>query len=248
MKALGAIFYWTVVLIGMGLGASGNADKLILAICAFSAAVLLSRYFVFGPNGKVLTVTLPSLHHLSPEASLEAKHAFRFLGKALPLGDARIISLRLTRRNIGRVWGAIPFGLLLAFWNHGSNQPGHDAGGVFGAELAVVLCITMILNPAFQWFAECHLLNDARAVFTGNYVSRGSSLYDRTKYSFIDDQGDYRGGERKVVPSPWSNGELALVFYDPKNPDRNTANFGLRYTEVQWATLAEVAAAPGSAV
>jgi len=242
MKGLQLVVYWALVLVGMGLGANGDAYNLIFAICAFACLVLLSGYFVFRPAGKVLALSIPSIHALKVEEADVVRQAFGFLGKSLPLGDTRTIYLRVARRNVGTIWCLIPVGLLLAVWNHGSSNPGHDVGGVFGAELAVVFCVGAIVGSALRFFFECYLLNDSRAVFTRDYVP-GGGFYSGLQFSFLDEAGNYRGGEDRLVASQWQQGELALVFYDRKNPDRNRANFGLRYHEVQWATVAEVAAA-----
>jgi hypothetical protein len=84
------------------------------------------------------------------------------------------------------------------------------------------------------WYQERHLLSEANVVFTRSYAKRSSSLYGGTTYSFLDQEGQYRGGENREAQSQWKHGEWLLVFYDRRNPDRNRANFGLRFHELQW--------------
>lgn len=241
MRALSFIFVSVIVLASIGLGTVGKADELIAALSVASAAALLSGYFVLGSSRTRFSATIPSLRQVSRNDA-GAHGILRFLGRSLPGGDTDHVVFHVKPHGIEKLFSAIGFSILLAILNHGMN-PQHDVAGIFVAELSTVFCLIAVVKPCFSWYAERHLLNDANAVFTANYSAAGSSLYSGTKYSFVDPSGLYRGGESRELDSSWTKGELVLVFYDKRNPDRSRANFGLRYHTLDWPAEAASAAA-----
>ena len=142
-----------------------------------------------------------------------------------------------------RILFGIVCGLGLAYWNHTSYDPQHNVAGLFAAEISAVAVLTLAYKPCLTWFLERHLLNDADTVFTWNYQSNKMNFYGTSySYSFHDEQGEFRGGASSKFPSAWKDGEVILIFYDKRNPDRSRANFGFQFHELSWETPASAAA------
>jgi hypothetical protein len=147
MRALGVVLYIAIVLGSMGLGATGHADKLILALCIAASAALISGYVVLPSRQNAVGVPIPSIHQLSSEEAAEVRAASFFLGRQLPLGDARSVSFRLCTHRVRRLANGIAGGLMLAGVNYWMNATGHDVTNVFVAELSTAYCLISIVLP-----------------------------------------------------------------------------------------------------
>jgi hypothetical protein len=236
MRLLGMIVLIAIILSSIALGAIGEADKLVYALCLVSAGIVISGYAVLNPKRAQLTVVLPSIHQLTSSEAARLRDHCSFLGQPLPLGETRTAVFRLTTRKTSRIWMGIALGLAFAFLNR-DLDPHRDVAALLLSEFFTCLILVGVLVPSVQWFRERHLLNDARFVFATSYGTQ-TSLKTATRYAFVDHERQYRGGQCRAFASNWKPGELALVFYDQKNPDRNRANFGFFFHELHWGTPA----------
>jgi hypothetical protein len=234
MKALGTFFFCTIVLVSLMMGSHGEADVLVYALTALSFCVFVSAYFVLSATGSMLSVRIPSVHEFKPDDTSELNEASRLLGRALPLGDTRIIDLQLGTRYIYRILGGFLLGVLLGWFLHVVKSPHKSVLDIVLAELATIICMLRVMKPCVEFFAERHLLHDSATTLAANYSLRLNPLYSGAWYSFIDEHDLFRGGTCRLFRSDWSQGELAVVFYDKTDPDRNIANFGLHYHVLLW--------------
>ena len=238
MKALGTLFFCTIVLVSLMMGANGEADVLVYALTGVSFCIFLSAYFVLPPTRGALSVRIPSVHEFKPDETSEIREASRFLGRPLPLGDTRIVDLQLRTRYVYRILGGFLLGLLLGWFLHAIRSPKQSVLDIMLAELFTIICMLRVMKPCVDVFAERHLLHDSATALAANYSLRSTSFYSKAWYSFVDENDLVRGGTCRPFTSEWTKGELALVFYDKAHPDRSVANFGLHYHVLLWPTAA----------
>lgn len=234
MKALGTFFFCTIILVSLAMGANGEADVLVYGLTALSFCIFLSAYFVLPPTRNALSVRIPSVHEFRPDETSELREASRFLGRPLPLGDTRVIDLEMKTRYIYRLLGGFLLGLLLGWFLHTIESPKPGVLDIMLAELFTIVCMLRVLKPCLDFFAERRLLHDSSTTLAANYTIRKTSLYSKAWYSFVDEKDLFRGGNCVAFKSDWEQGELAIVFYDKKDADRNLANFGLHYHLLLW--------------
>ncbi len=233
MRVVRLIFVLLVILAATGVAGYGIGPLWLFALCLVPIGIMVSGYFVMSPKRVRFSMGLPSIHHLSVEQAKDLRSRTRFLGRSLPLGETRSVNFRVVTRNTHRVWSAIGSGLIVSYFYSKLYRPREDLGQLLFAEVCSCLVLLGVVLPSLQWFRERHLLNDAAFVFAREYGAK-RSLRSPVRYAFVDHEGNYRGGQCREFASNWQRGEVALVFYDRKKPDRNRANFGFFFHELRW--------------
>lgn len=113
-------------------------------------------------------------------------------------------------------------------WGKASYDPLFRGFGLLKLELLCIAAGAVILR-SLLWSLECYLLKRAAIVLAPITSLRGSMSRPELAYEFMDQSGTRFAGYTRTGGR---DENVVVVFYDPKNPDKNMAHRSFRFHQI----------------